>query len=84
MKILGQICKFFGSSMFILPSLGPENTYCMLLILSDFSIGRSGRFGRKGVAINFVTEGDKLLVKDIETFYNTHIEEMPMNIVDLL
>jgi len=47
-------------------------------------IGRSGRFGRKGVAINFVTEEDKRVMKDIESFYNTNIEEMPMNIADLL
>jgi len=47
-------------------------------------IGRSGRFGRKGVAINFVTDNDQRLLKDIESFYNTHIEEMPMNIADLL
>jgi translation initiation factor 4A len=47
-------------------------------------IGRSGRFGRKGVAINFVTEEDARQVKDIEQFYNTVIEEMPSNIADLL
>jgi translation initiation factor 4A len=47
-------------------------------------IGRSGRFGRKGVAINFVTEEDKRILKDIEQFYNTTIDEMPMNVADLL
>ncbi len=47
-------------------------------------IGRSGRFGRKGVAINFVSTGDVPLVKDIEQFYKTTIEEMPMNIADLI
>lgn len=47
-------------------------------------IGRSGRFGRKGVAINFVTENDSRQLKDIESFYNTQIEEMPVNIADLL
>ena len=40
-------------------------------------IGRSGRFGRKGVAINFITEGDVKYMKDIEQFYNTTIVEMP-------
>ena len=45
-------------------------------------IGRSGRFGRKGVAINFVTDGDLQTLKDIETFYNTSVEEMPMDIAD--
>jgi len=47
-------------------------------------IGRSGRFGRKGVAINFVTKDDVRLLREIEQFYNTHIEEMPANIADLI
>jgi translation initiation factor 4A len=47
-------------------------------------IGRGGRFGRKGAAINFVTEEDKRTLQDIEQFYNTTIEEMPMNVADLL
>uniref|UniRef100_A0A8C7X0T6 RNA helicase n=1 Tax=Oryzias sinensis TaxID=183150 RepID=A0A8C7X0T6_9TELE len=47
-------------------------------------IGRGGRFGRKGVAINFVTEEDKRILRDIETFYNTTVEEMPMNVADLI
>jgi ATP-dependent RNA helicase len=47
-------------------------------------IGRSGRFGRKGVAINFVTTEDIRLLKDIEQFYSTQIDEMPMNVGDLL
>lgn len=46
-------------------------------------IGRGGRFGRKGVAINFVTEKDKRTLQDIESFYNTRIEEMPANVADL-
>ncbi|XP_013775946.1 eukaryotic initiation factor 4A-II-like [Limulus polyphemus] len=47
-------------------------------------IGRGGRFGRKGVAINFVTEEDKRTLRDIEQFYNTQIEEMPMDVADLI
>lgn len=47
-------------------------------------IGRGGRFGRRGVAINFVTGSDKKDLKDIEQFYNTTIDEMPMNIADLI
>ncbi|KAK2118289.1 Eukaryotic initiation factor 4A-I [Saguinus oedipus] len=46
-------------------------------------IGRGGRFGHKGVAINMVTE-DKRTLRDIETFYNTSIEEMPLNVADLI
>lgn len=34
-------------------------------------IGRSGRFGRKGVAINFVTHDDERMLQDIQRFYNT-------------
>mmetsp|Transcript_3614 Transcript_3614/g.8002 ORF Transcript_3614/g.8002 Transcript_3614/m.8002 type:complete len:414 (+) Transcript_3614:117-1358(+) len=47
-------------------------------------IGRSGRFGRKGVAINFLTEGDVRYLRDIEQFYQTEISEMPMNVADLI
>jgi len=47
-------------------------------------IGRSGRFGRKGVAINFVVSDDTRVLRDIEQFYNTQIEEMPMNVADLI
>lgn len=47
-------------------------------------IGRSGRFGRKGVAINFVRTEDVRLLRDIEQFYSTQIDEMPSNVGDLL
>ena len=62
-------------------------------------IGRSGRFGRKGVAINFVTKQvsvvdnfktlilplkDTQLLKELETYYSTQIEEMPAEISDLI
>ncbi|KAL5476226.1 hypothetical protein EMCRGX_G026142 [Ephydatia muelleri] len=47
-------------------------------------IGRGGRFGRKGVAINFITREDERMLKDIEQFYDTQIEEMPMNVADLI
>merc|ERR1711890_107260 len=47
-------------------------------------IGRGGRFGRKGVAINFVTADDVRMMREIEQFYSTQIEEMPMNVADLI
>ena len=47
-------------------------------------IGRSGRFGRKGVAINMITRNDYKTILDIEKYYSTHIEEMPSNISDLI
>jgi ATP-dependent RNA helicase len=39
-------------------------------------IGRSGRFGRKGVAINFVKNDDIRILRDIEQFYSTQIDGM--------
>lgn len=47
-------------------------------------IGRSGRYGRKGVAINFIAKTDVPMLKQIEQFYNTQIEEMPADISDLI
>ncbi|AAW41293.1 hypothetical protein CNBA7450 [Cryptococcus deneoformans B-3501A] len=47
-------------------------------------IGRGGRFGRKGVAINFVSNEDKNMLEEIETYYNTQVEEMPLNVADLI
>ena len=37
-------------------------------------IGRSGRFGRKGVAINFVTPGDADFLVKLKQYYNTQID----------
>lgn len=39
-------------------------------------IGRSGRYGRKGVAINFVRTDDIRILRDIEQYYSTQIDEM--------
>ena len=47
-------------------------------------IGRAGRYGRKGVAIIFVTDRDLEELNIIQTFYNTKIEEMPQNIADII
>ena len=47
-------------------------------------IGRSGRYGRKGVAINFVKSDDVKILRNIEQYYATQIDEMPMNIADLV
>ena len=47
-------------------------------------IGRSGRYGRKGVAINLITEREVEDLKYIESFYDTKINEMPENIGDYL
>jgi len=42
-------------------------------------IGRSGRWGRKGIGINFVTRRDTKNMRDIEQHYNTQITELPAN-----
>jgi len=47
-------------------------------------IGRSGRFGRKGVAINLISTEDVQRLKEIERYYNTAIEEMPAHIAELI
>jgi translation initiation factor 4A len=43
-------------------------------------IGRSGRWGRKGTAINFVTRWDMKTMKEIERHYHTIVDELPSNI----
>ena len=43
-------------------------------------IGRSGRWGRKGVGINFITRRDVGQLKRIEEHYATQINEMPQDI----
>lgn len=47
-------------------------------------IGRTGRFGRKGIAINLVTDQDTRYLRDLEQFYSTEILELPTNVADLL
>ena len=47
-------------------------------------IGRSGRYGRKGVAINMINDREIGYLKEIESFYDTKINEMPQNIADFL
>jgi ATP-dependent RNA helicase len=47
-------------------------------------IGRSGRYGRKGVAINFATNDDVRILRDIEQYYSIQIDEMPMNVAELI
>ena len=42
-------------------------------------IGRSGRWGRKGVGINFITRRDVVKLKEIEEYYACQINEMPSN-----
>lgn len=43
-------------------------------------IGRSGRWGRKGVGINFVTRRDVYKMKEIEQHYSSEVRELPNNL----
>jgi translation initiation factor 4A len=43
-------------------------------------IGRSGRWGRKGVGINFITRRDIGKIKEIEGYYACEIKEMPIDL----
>lgn len=47
-------------------------------------IGRSGRFGRKGLAVNFLGRLDVPVLREIEVYYSTSIEEMPSDITEYL
>ena len=46
-------------------------------------IGRSGRWGRKGVGINFITRRDVQQLKRIEEHYSTQIKELPVDVTFL-
>tara|TARA_B100001094_G_scaffold304554_1_gene333623 strand:+ start:607 stop:1743 length:1137 start_codon:yes stop_codon:yes gene_type:complete len=47
-------------------------------------IGRSGRYGRKGIAINFICNNEMDELDELKKHYNTNIEEMPENISDYI
>ena len=53
----------------------PKDVYTYL-----HRIGRSGRWGRKGTGINFVTRRDIGKLKEIESYYSCEIKEMPANL----
>jgi superfamily II DNA/RNA helicase len=47
-------------------------------------IGRCGRYGKKGVAINFVSTDDQETLRAIENHYKTNISELPMDFTTYL
>lgn len=47
-------------------------------------IGRSGRYGKKGVAINLVCGNELNCIKEIEEHYETKIEELPEDLSNLV
>ena len=56
----------------------PDNFECYLR-----RIGRSGRFGKKVVAINFMTPKDVEFLALLEDHYSTQIEELPSDLDDV-
>lgn len=46
-------------------------------------IGRSGRYGRKGVAINLMLTDEMRALKEIETYYKTVITTLPSDLSNL-
>ena len=42
-------------------------------------IGRSGRMGRKGIAINIINTNEIKYLLDIRNHFNTQIDELPEN-----
>ena len=46
-------------------------------------IGRSGRYGRKGVAINFITNRELGYLNELEEHYNIKIDDLPQNVGDI-
>ena len=47
-------------------------------------IGRSGRWGRKGVGINFINRRDIFKIKEFEEYYNCEINELPSNLDSIM
>ena len=47
-------------------------------------IGRSGRFGKKGVSINLICESEKKMKEEIEKHYGTIMEELPLDLSSLI
>lgn len=43
-------------------------------------IGRSGRFGRKGTAINFIVPSDGPFLKELQDYYQTEISSLPQDL----
>merc|ERR1712038_1468189 len=47
-------------------------------------IGRSGRFGRKGCAINFVMDSEEQMLSQLQQFYQTKINELPADLENVI
>lgn len=43
-------------------------------------IGRGGRYGRRGVAINLISNHEAHYLLEIQEFYQTHIDQLPYDL----
>ena len=48
-----------------------------------YRMGHLGVFGRKGTAINFVTPRDADMLKEIQDFYKTQVDQLPEGLGEL-
>jgi hypothetical protein len=80
----------WSSTMIFLPTV--KITFTELVVVVDLVVRGMFSYPRlykivtdlSSVAINFVTAEDVRMMRDIEQFYSTQIEEMPMNVADLI
>lgn len=50
-----------------------------------YRMGRTGKFGNKGLSIAFMLPGKEAdMLNDIRKFFNTEIDELPLDFADLL
>jgi translation initiation factor 4A len=47
-------------------------------------IGRSGRFGKKGVSINLLSPNETKMREEIERYYSIHMEELPFDLSTII
>ncbi|UJR16743.1 hypothetical protein I4U23_003643 [Adineta vaga] len=47
-------------------------------------IGHGGAYGRKATVFNFINDNERKHVQEIEKFYDTHIEELPADLSDII
>ncbi len=64
--------------------LNPPQPLMIACVIHSCRIGRCGRFGRKGVAISLVTDGELRGIRALESHYKTRIPPLPDNVADLL
>lgn len=46
-------------------------------------IGRSGRYGRRGIAMNLISQNEAAYLLEIQQYYQTQIKELPKDLADV-